>query len=478
MSGWGTIHDKMMFGLRTHAQTLASLQEQVASGSRILRASDEPTATHQIMSLQSQSESLSAYDGNIDRVVGNLTQADTVLQQMSTLMIKAEELISQASSDTLAPQRATIGNAINELLAQAVWLANTEVLGQKLFSGNDTKTEPYAIEETGGKITSVTYQGSMHTSSIPVAPGVEQPGGMVGERVFGSNDRQPPVFFGQTGAVSGSGTSSVRGDVWLEVTHDTTTFAGATGVAAGTDSADEDTIVGTSHTLTIDADTNMLQLDGGVSVPYGVGGDDANVMVINSDGDKVYVDVTNLAGGLAGSTDVAITATAKMSIDDFASTVDVTAFGANEAITDSDTGRVLFVDATGIERVGVEPVRLPGTGNIFDMLISARDVLLNDQGMTREQQTELLNDSIFDSFDEVSSSMRSQMAAVGGRLQAMSNLKISIADIKFGVDNRRADLQDADIIEIATELARTQAFYEMILAASAKVLKVSLLDYL
>jgi flagellar hook-associated protein 3 FlgL len=301
---------------------------------------------------------------------------------------------------------------------------------------------------------------------------------MVGEQVFGSYDRQPPEFFGDTGSTVGSGTSSVRGDVWLTVTHDTTTFTGATGVAAGTDSAAGDTVVGTSHTLTIDADNNTVQLDSGMVVSYGAGGDDANIMVTNGDGDKVYIDVTNLAGGLAGVTTVDITATAKMSIDDLTSTVDVGAFGANEAITDPVTGRILYVDATGIERIGVEAVRIPGTGNVFDMLIAARDLLLNEQGLTRQQQTELINGSLIESFEEVMSSMTSHTTAVGGRLQAMSNLKNSIADIKVGVDTRRSDLQDADIVQLATDLARTQAFYEMILAASAKVLMVSLLDYI
>lgn len=479
MSGWGTIHDQMMSGLRSHAQTLASLQEQVASGSRIVRASDSPTQTHRIMSLQSQSQSLETYDENIDRVVSNLEQADTVLQEMSDLLVHARTLLTQVGSETYSQaQRTANGEAIDQLVSQAVWLANTEVLGQRLFSGEDMSAPPYVTEQTGGRITAVNYQGSGNTSSVPVAPGVEQPGVMVGDRIFGANDRQTPLLFGSTGAAAGTGTSTVRGDVWLTVIHDTTTFAGATGVAAGTSSAAGDTIVGTSHTLTIDADNNTVKLDSGADVPYGVGGDDANIMVANGDGDIAYVDVTNLAGGLSGVTTVDITATAKLSIDDLSSTVDVTAFAANEAITDPATGRILYVDATGLERVGVEPVRVPGTSDVFGILIAARDLLTNERGVSRQQQTELVNGSIIDSLDEVIASLTANATAVGGRLQAISTLRSSVADIKAGVDMRRADLQDADIVQLATDLARTQAFYEMVLAASAKVLRISLLDFL
>jgi len=479
MSGWGSIHDQMMSGLRTHGKTLASLQEQAASGSRIVRASDAPTDTHRIMSLQSQSASLEAYNENISRVVANLEQTGAVMQDMSNLLSQVKTLLIQVGSETYTQaQRQVNGEAINQLLSQAVWLANTEVLGQRLFSGDDTQSPPYVAEETGGRITAVTYQGGSTSSGVPVAPGVEQAGAMIGSEVFGANNRGVPQMLGNTGAAAGSGTSTVRGDVWLTVTHGTTTYGGPAGVQAGSSSVAEDTIVGTSHTLTIDADNSRIKLDDGAYVAFGAGGDDTNIKVVNSDGDAAWVDVTNLAGGLAGLTIVPITATANLSIDDQQTTVEVTAFGANEAVTDSQTGRILYVNAAGLTRTGVEPVRTPGANDIFEVMIAARDLLVNDRGLSTREQTELINDSIIESLDEVISAMASDTTAVGGRLQAVANLQASVADIKDGVDMQRSDLQDADIVQLATDLARTQALYEMVLASSAKVINLSLLDFL
>ncbi len=57
-----------------------------------------------------------------------------------------------------------------------------------------------------------------------------QEGAMVGDEVFRSDDRQPPIFLGTTGAKAAAATSTVRGDVWLTVTHNATTYAGTTGV--------------------------------------------------------------------------------------------------------------------------------------------------------------------------------------------------------------------------------------------------------
>jgi flagellar hook-associated protein 3 FlgL len=479
MSGWGAIHDRMMSGLQTHGRRMATLQEQVATGSRIIRPSDGPTDTHRIMSLESQSRSLEAYDENISRVVSNLEQSGAVLQDVSNLLVQAKTLLVQVASETYTQvQRDANGEAINQLLTQAVWLANTEVLGQRLFSGDDTNTPPYAVEETDGRITAVNYQGGSHTAGVPVAPGVEHASVFVGSEAFGGNDRRPPLMLGDTGAVAGSGTSTVSGDTWLTVMHDTTSYGGATGVQAGTSSAGADTIVGLSHTLTIDADNNKIKLDDGGFVTYGSGGDDANIMVTNAAGDIAYVDVTTLVGGLSGVTTVPITATAKLSIDDLGSTVDVTTFDANEAIINADTGKILYVNASELTRVGLEPVRVPGSNDVFEVLIAARDLLTNEQGLTRREQTELISESVIESLDEVIGSITANTTAVGGRLQAVATLQNSVADIKAGVDMQRSELQDADIVQLATDLARTQAFYEMVLASSAKVLRLSLLDYL
>jgi hypothetical protein len=73
----------------------------------------------------------------------------------------------------------------------------------------------------------------------------------------------------------------------------------------------------------------------------------------------------------------------RLSIDDGATWVTVPAGGqANQAVTDSRTGRVLYVDTTGIQSTGTELVRVPGTYDIFGTLISLRDLLLNPKGLS------------------------------------------------------------------------------------------------
>ncbi len=475
MSGWGTIYDNMVSGMQTHAAELTRLQGQIASGKRVLRASDAPSDAFQIMNLHSQVGSLETYRKNLGQVVTLMEQSSSVLQKLSSALTNTRVELLQAANGTYNDsQRAGLAEALDAALVQAVSFANTEMLGQYIFSGDNVTTKPYIVEKTGDTITAVTYQGGLQNLIAPVAPGVQQHSTLIGEDVFRSNQRSEPLFYGNTGAAAGVGTSTVRGDVWLSVIHNTTTYAGATGVAAGSRSVDEDTIIGASHTLTIDADNNLARLDDGSFKPYDL--TMANLELKNSAGDVIYVDMTGVVLA-AGSVDVAITATGKLSIDDLATTVDLTTFTNNEDVVDSRDGRVLYIDAAGITRTGTEPVRVPGTYDLFGMLMNARDMLSNEQGLPSSQQVELIGKAL-DSLDEVMVGLTNSMTSVGGRLQAMDTLDGSMEDLKNDLDARKSVLQDADVIYIATELARTQTFYEMILSATAKVMSLSLLDYL
>ncbi len=477
MSSWGALYDTMTAGLQTSSQALIKIQEQIATGAKIIRASDSPTDAHHVMSLQAQIRSLEGYSKNLDRILSDRERASSSLQELSTSFIRIRELLTQGASGTYSQsQRAVMATEIDSLLEQAVSVANTQSLGKYLFAGDNTSLAPYSVERPGDKITAVTYQGDFENSRVPVAPGVEHPSTIIGDTIFRRDQREEPSFFGNTGAAAGTGTSSVRGDAWLTLQHDTTTYQGATGVAAGSSSAAGDTILGTSHKLTIDADNTTIRLDTGQDQTYDTGSDN-DLRLENAVGDVVYVDMTSLAGGLSGIVEVSITATGTMSIDDGDSTAALATFTTNEAVTDLATDRVLYVDATAIVRIGLEPVRVGGTYDVFGMLISARDLLTNERSLSEADQGEQISEAL-ESLAEVMAGLTEGMASIGGQLQAMDTLQASLADIEGKLTSQKSGIQDADIVELATALAWTQTYYEMMLASTARMLSLSLMNYL
>ena len=57
MAGWGAIYNNVTFALRSQAAELARLQEQAASGVRVVRASDDPANAYRILQLRGQGRS-------------------------------------------------------------------------------------------------------------------------------------------------------------------------------------------------------------------------------------------------------------------------------------------------------------------------------------------------------------------------------------------------------------------------------------
>ena len=389
MSGTlNNVHNNVSFALNLHYEAMARLQEQASTGSRINRASDDPSAAYQVLGLNSQQRLLKNYMDNISEAIGVLEISTSVIEDMTPAISDTKVQLTQILSGTYDEAgRQRLAEQINNTLEQMVSLANTQHLGQYIFGGGNTSTAPYTVQRTNGEITSVTYQGSSQQRDIEVAPGVQSNAYYVGEDIFCSNNRSAPEFIGDTGAAAGSGTSSVKGDVWLTVRDN---------------------------------------------------------------------------GGY------------ELSIDDGTSWV--AAGGANTAVTNA-AGQVLYVDTTNISGTGVDMVSVPGTYNVFSTLISARDLLENERGLSNTQ-LQLCRDGLSDSLDEVRSLLTEKVVSIGSKIGFINDLKNSLEDIKFGAEDDAALIQEADIAQIAIDLSRREVLYQMSLSVVAKLMSMSLLDFI
>jgi len=168
----------------------------------------------------------------------------------------------------------------------------------------------------------------------------------------------------------------------------------------------------------------------------------------------------------------------KLSIDDGASYVTVPAGGdTNQAVTDSRTGRILYVDSTQINSTGVEMVSVPGTYDIFNTLISIRDILKNQRGLSDAQSQELLKNAI-NSLDEISSLLVQTEVSVGSKIGFLDNLKDTLNNLKYNTEDEVTRLQEADIAQVAIELSRREILYQMSLSVAGKLMSMSLLDFI
>ena len=478
MSGWGTIYNNAKFSLDLYTRRIAALQEQVASGARVNRASDDPADAYRIMKLNAQSASLTQYDRNLKDVTRTLELGHSLITEVShNLQLVTQKLEQGASGTYNEANRVILGEDINSILDQVLALANTENLGRYVFGGAKSDTKPYAFETEEGYVTAVRYQGSQTDLPVPIAPGVEMSGVMVGEEVFRRDDRRSPEFLGETGASPGAGTSNVRGNLYLELTHKETNILAdpdATNLRVSGNPGLADTVLG-RHDLIVDVPAKTIRFAaGGPTVSFA--GTETALAVADSYGNVVHLDVSALNGALPGAATVTIQSDGQFALDD-GPAVDVTDFTQTSlALTDPD-GRVLYVNTTGIHATGLESIRVPGTSDLFETLIFARDVLLNQRGLSESDQLQLVRASAA-AVEEALSGVTQSMTFMGGRLEALDTLEGSMEAVKASADDQAAALENADIVQLAADLARMQTLYQMTLATASKLLTTSLLDYL
>lgn len=168
----------------------------------------------------------------------------------------------------------------------------------------------------------------------------------------------------------------------------------------------------------------------------------------------------------------------RLSIDDGATFVTVPPGGnANQAVTDSRTGRILYVDSTGIDQTGVDLVRLPGTYSAFDTLISLRDMLTNGRGLDLHVLLDDINGCVAN-VEEVRNQLVQANVVIGSQVGFLNTLKQNLDDMQFDTQGQTTRLQEADISQIAIDLSREQVLYQMSLAVAGKLMTTSLLDFI
>jgi flagellar hook-associated protein 3 FlgL len=168
----------------------------------------------------------------------------------------------------------------------------------------------------------------------------------------------------------------------------------------------------------------------------------------------------------------------RLSIDDGATFVTVPPGGStNQAVTDSRTGRVLYVDSTGIGKTGVDLVRLPGTYDVFGTLISLRDMLMNERGLDSQMLLDDVNKCVA-GVEEVQNQLVQANVAVGSQIGFLNTLKQNLENTQFDTQNQTTRAQEADVSQIAIELSRQQVLYQMSLSVAGRLMTTSLLDFI
>jgi len=188
----GMMHMQLSRNLNRNMLQMQGLSEQVTTGRKINRASDDPVGITYALRYRSELSSNEQYQKNVDSALSWLDFNDTVLSQSTDVMKRVKELAVQGSNGT-NPLVAlhNIRDEITQLKNQLLDIANSKLNGKYVFNGQKTTDIPY--DPTVVPFDPSTVQTDTGEISYAVGVGVTLPVNVSGAVAFGNGNPAPDV---------------------------------------------------------------------------------------------------------------------------------------------------------------------------------------------------------------------------------------------------------------------------------------------
>jgi len=157
----------VLTNLNSDLAALDNTQEQLATGLSINQPSDNPDGTALAMQLSGQIAAMNTYTGNVNDGTAWANTASSALQSVQQMVQTARTLVVEGGNGSLNQNDLTsIGDQIDQLVAEIKQTANTQYNGMYIFSGTATGTAPYPTAPGQD-----TFQGNTAAVTRSIGPG-------------------------------------------------------------------------------------------------------------------------------------------------------------------------------------------------------------------------------------------------------------------------------------------------------------------
>ena len=153
-------YDRALFNIQQRQTQLGTSQDQLSSGKRVLRASDDAVAATLSERTENRLLRNESDQRGLEASRRSLAQAESTLASASEVYVRVKELVVQAGNGVLnASDRRSIANELSGLREQLLGLANQkDTAGKPLFAGMgviNTDGQPF-VEQAGANV-AMTY---------------------------------------------------------------------------------------------------------------------------------------------------------------------------------------------------------------------------------------------------------------------------------------------------------------------------------
>lgn len=137
----------MLRNLSQSYERMGKYQDQLSTGKRITKPSDDPVVAMKGMEYRTDLTEVEQFKRNLSEVYSWMENSDAALDEAGQVLHRIRELTVQASNGTYDQgQRGAIADEINQLRDHLISVANTKVAGKFIFNGTNT-TQPPVSED-------------------------------------------------------------------------------------------------------------------------------------------------------------------------------------------------------------------------------------------------------------------------------------------------------------------------------------------
>ena len=490
-------------GLTRLQSTITTATNEMSSGYRISQPSDAPDQISPLLQLQASLSHSQTVSTQLTRVQADVAGADQAVNNAIQLLGQARSIGAQgANGTTTAATRASLAQQIASIQEQMAGLANTQVSGRYIFSGDLDSSPTYALA---------------NNPSVPIgrAPAsVVKPGNTVVFNIYTAAGANPPITIaGQPGDTLQSQiaqlNTSLQG-LGISATLDATgmlqfTSANAFSVSAqasGATSLVSATAAETANNTGLNHYQYAPQAGGGGHVQITFGASSAVATLINPAApQQADVDAINAALQAQGITSVSAvldqTAANRISFqgsspfsisDDHAGAGyvpdgnSIPSNGVNRLVNSSATRRVelsdhafITVDQTAQDLFDHRNADgSPAQDSAFFALNALRVALAD--GTNPAQQAEIT--SAQQALQQASDYVNSKEAFYGNTQNRIDAAINRINTENASLQQQISAIRDTDVVQTALELTSAETQTQAALTAESKVPHTSLFDFL
>jgi flagellar hook-associated protein 3 FlgL len=156
--------------------------QQLSTGLRVNKPSDDPTASAAMVQNKIQSSNVDQYTKNVSSLLTMAQSADSALSAVVTSLTRAISLGTEGANGTnTAANRNTIAQQIQGIITSVVSQANASYGGVHLFGGTAT-TAPYTADASSAS--GYTYNGNDNTNSVQIGDNLSVQVNLPGSQIF------------------------------------------------------------------------------------------------------------------------------------------------------------------------------------------------------------------------------------------------------------------------------------------------------